>query len=195
MRRKPGNITRPGGNIPTLSFSRPDDQRLLFEIIDLSGLKRNIPTASHKHDFYEFIFITKGKAKDWVDFREYIVGEKEMLSIPKGCVHQNEARERMEGFIFLFTSDFFNPEQYRSVGQLEVFNNFVPSHLVSFQRDETEWVDLMALFGILHKEYLRHRQVENNNLLRHLLLSFCFKFRHLKIIWRLLSGKGFYNCL
>ena len=78
MRRKPGNITQPGGNIPTLSFSRPDDQRLLFEIIDLSGLKRNIPTASHKHDFYEFIFITKGKAKDWVDFSEYIVGEKEV---------------------------------------------------------------------------------------------------------------------
>ncbi|MEI9934899.1 MAG: AraC family transcriptional regulator [Ferruginibacter sp.] len=159
--------------VETLLFQRHDDNKLLFEIIDLSKPDKIIPATYHRHDFYEIVIIVKGKTKQLVDFKRYSVKDEEVLIIPKGSIHYGDFKEKLNGFILLFTSDFFTKEQYDFLSQLEIFNASYNSNLVKFSK--TEWNEINQLFGILKQTYFIQHKTVNKNTLRFLFLAFSAK--------------------
>ncbi|OAQ43491.1 hypothetical protein A5893_17280 [Pedobacter psychrophilus] len=158
-------------NIQTLQFKLPDEKRILFEIISLSNLDREIPPSIHRHNFYEIVIITKGETKQIVDFKTYNVTEKEVLIIPKGSIHQGSFKEKLEGYIVLFTPEFLTKEQGDLLAHFEIFNASINTNLLTF--DNEEWNDVLQFFTLLQKEYFQNKN--NKNTLRFLFLAFATK--------------------
>ncbi len=61
----------------------------------------------HKHNFYEILWITKGKSNHNIDFKEYEILENTLFFISPGQLHLFEEWENIEGFAILFTEQFF----------------------------------------------------------------------------------------
>ncbi|MEI9955615.1 MAG: AraC family transcriptional regulator [Ferruginibacter sp.] len=163
--------------VETLAFHRPDDTKLLFEIIDLSRPGNKIPATPHRHDFYEIAVILKGKTTQLVDFKTYKANSKEVLIIPKGSIHQGAFKEKLEGFLILFTSDFFTKEQYDFLSQLELFNASYNSNRIKFNRGG--WDEVTSFFNALKQEYFTPAKTADKNILRFLLLAFSAKLNAL----------------
>lgn len=66
----------------------------------------NIPFP-HKHNFYEILWIKKGKSKQNIDFKPYEILENTLFFISPGQLHLFEEWEDIEGFVVLFTEQFF----------------------------------------------------------------------------------------
>ncbi|WP_300979149.1 AraC family transcriptional regulator [Flavobacterium sp.] len=61
----------------------------------------------HKHNFYSIMWITNGKSKQHIDFKNYTVFEDTLFFISPGQLHLFEEWENIEGFIIAFTESFF----------------------------------------------------------------------------------------
>lgn len=61
----------------------------------------------HKHNFYEILWITKGNSKQNIDYKNYSISENTLFFISPGQLHLLEEWEGIEGFIILFTEEFF----------------------------------------------------------------------------------------
>ena len=61
----------------------------------------------HKHNFYEILWITKGKSKQNIDFKEYKISKNTLFFISPGQLHLFEQWENIEGYVILFTEQFF----------------------------------------------------------------------------------------
>jgi AraC family transcriptional activator of pobA len=61
----------------------------------------------HKHNFYEILWITKGRSKQNIDFKEYEISKDTLFFISPGQLHLFEKWENIEGFVVLFTEQFF----------------------------------------------------------------------------------------
>jgi len=62
---------------------------------------------THKHSFYEIIWIEEGKSLQVIDFREYEMSRGSLFFISPGQVHRFEEWKRVKGGSILFTGDFF----------------------------------------------------------------------------------------
>ena len=164
-------------SVETLDFKRPDNGKLLFEIIDLNQPDREIPETYHRHDFFEIVIILKGSTKHFVDFKAYTVTRNEILLIPQNCIHQGGFRENITGYLLLFTKDFFTSEQYNYIYGLEIFNVSYGDNLIRL--NEREWDEMYQLLLSLIQEYDFQKKSLNNNTLRFLLLAFNTKLNTL----------------
>jgi AraC family transcriptional regulator, transcriptional activator of pobA len=160
-------------SIEILNFKRPDSEKLLFEIIDLSSLQRSIPSSFHRHDFFEIIIITKGKTQQSVDFNKMELNETEILCIPQNSIHQGDFKEKLNGYILLFTTDFLSSGQYDSLAKLDIFNPSLNAGPLKFQGQH--WEQVLDFIKILNLEYADFVSHQSPNILRHLLLAFCLK--------------------
>jgi len=61
----------------------------------------------HKHNFYELLWITKGKSKQNIDFKNYSISENTLFFISPGQLHLFEEWNDIEGYVILFTETFF----------------------------------------------------------------------------------------
>lgn len=61
----------------------------------------------HKHNFYSVMWITKGKSKQHIDFKNYTISENTLFFISPGQRHLFEEWEEIEGYVVLFTEPFF----------------------------------------------------------------------------------------
>lgn len=61
----------------------------------------------HKHNFYEILWITKGNSNQNIDFKNYTISEHTLFFISPGQLHLFEEWENIEGFVVLFTEQFF----------------------------------------------------------------------------------------
>ncbi|MBK0381672.1 helix-turn-helix domain-containing protein [Pedobacter sp. SD-b] len=61
----------------------------------------------HKHNFYEILWIKKGKSKQSIDYKNYSIAENTLFFISPGQLHLFEEWQGIEGFVILFTEQFF----------------------------------------------------------------------------------------
>lgn len=61
----------------------------------------------HKHNFYELLWITKGKSKQTIDYKNYEITTDSLFFISPGQLHLFEEWQDIEGFCILFTEDYF----------------------------------------------------------------------------------------
>lgn len=78
----------------------------------------------HRHDFYEILFIHKGSGIYIIDDIEYEITPPCIFFLSSGQVHELTISKDIEGYIFLFTADFYNLH-HQNKGKLLEFPFFL----------------------------------------------------------------------
>lgn len=61
----------------------------------------------HKHDFYEVLFITEGSGYHIIDSNRYNITPPCVFFLSPGQAHKLELSNDIDGYIFLFTAEFY----------------------------------------------------------------------------------------
>ena len=98
--------------IPVLKFQ---NGALPFKVETLKNFIENqddIQEGPHSHNYFEMVWLTKGRATLSVDMQEYTIGTNMIFCARPNQTHQFKMEEDMEGFIFSFTDSFFKMDEY-----------------------------------------------------------------------------------
>ncbi len=97
-------------NIPTYSlnsFSHPAyaDRQFQVEVFDAN---RHFQVSyPHRHDFFEMLYINKGSGIHVIDSSEYKVNPPCIFFMSPGQAHKLEFSSDIEGYLYIFTAEFY----------------------------------------------------------------------------------------
>ncbi len=97
-------------NIPTYSLksfshSEFEDRHFQVEVFDANRhFKVSYP---HRHDFFEMLYINKGSGIHVIDSSEYKVNPPCIFFMSPGQAHKLEFSSDIEGYIYIFTADYY----------------------------------------------------------------------------------------
>jgi AraC-like DNA-binding protein/quercetin dioxygenase-like cupin family protein len=89
------------------NFSSPErkDQQFQVEVFDA---KRHFSVKyPHRHDFFEVLFLQKGSGYHVIDGNKYEIKPPSVFFMSPGQAHKLELSQDIEGYIFIFTADFY----------------------------------------------------------------------------------------
>ena len=97
-------------NIPVYSlqnFSSPDRKSQQFQV-EIFDAKRHFQVKyPHRHDFFEVLYIQKGSGFHVIDSNKYEIKPPCVFFLSPGQAHKLELSHDIEGFIFIFTAEFY----------------------------------------------------------------------------------------
>lgn len=98
-------------NIPVYSLNafkkenNADRQQYQVEIFDANRhFKVSYP---HRHDFYEILYLNNGSGIHIIDNNEYLIKPPCIFFLSPGQAHKLDLSQDIEGYIFIFTSEFY----------------------------------------------------------------------------------------
>jgi AraC-like DNA-binding protein len=109
--------------------------------------------SSHRDNFYEIIWVTKGRGTHFIDFTHYPIKPHSLYFVSPGQIHAWELIEDVTGYAIMFTNEFFSLELHDKdiISDIPFFNtvNAAPMLHVNheqaatfneiFQRSEREY--------------------------------------------------------
>ena len=100
----------PSEQIPVYSlqsFSSPERKSQQFQV-EVFDAKRHFSVKyPHRHDFFEVLYLQKGSGFHVIDGNKYEIKPPCVFFMSPGQAHKLELSNDVEGFIFIFTSDFY----------------------------------------------------------------------------------------
>ncbi len=88
-------------------FQSKNDRSNLFEV-ELFDANRHFQVSyPHRHDFYEILYLSKGSGFHIIDSNKYTINPPCIFFLSPGQAHRLELSHDIEGFIFIFTSEFY----------------------------------------------------------------------------------------
>ena len=97
-------------NIPVYSldkFKSKNDKCSLYEV-ELFDANRHFQVSyPHKHDFYEILYLSNGSGYHIIDSNKYEIKPPCIFFLSPGQAHKVELSDDIEGYIFIFTSEFY----------------------------------------------------------------------------------------
>jgi len=97
-------------NIPVYSidkFKRKPSPYAHFQVEVFDADRHFEVQYPHRHDFFEILFLTKGTGIHIIDFKEYEIKANAIFFLSPGQIHTIEFSQDVEGYIFLFTPEFY----------------------------------------------------------------------------------------
>jgi len=89
------------------NFSSPERNRQQFQV-EVFDAKRHFSVKyPHRHDFFEVLYLAKGSGYHVIDSNKYEIKPPCVFFMSPGQAHKLELSQDIEGFIFIFTSDFY----------------------------------------------------------------------------------------
>lgn len=89
------------------NFSSPERKSQQFQV-EVFDAKRHFSVKyPHRHDFFEVLFLQKGSGYHIIDGNKYEIIPPCIFFMSPGQAHKLELSNDIEGFIFIFTSDFY----------------------------------------------------------------------------------------
>jgi len=158
-----------------------------FEILDLTELydkAKRLLIVPHRAEFYNIIWIRKGVLNLSVDFNPITLNAGSILFVPKESVKLFEESCDYEGYIFIFTDEFFNKNinDIRYLQSNILFNDLRRIAPVEIPQSCT---DFELLFQAMTTELQNQKDAAHAELLRNYLHNF------LLIAERIKRAKGF----
>lgn len=143
-------------DVKKMSFkhSKPGTRSKGFEITTIDKILRKdkfmVLTKPAQVDFYNMIFITKGKGSFEVDFKEYPVSRGDIIFISEEREHRFIGYEELEGVILIFTEDFL----YEVLGTqtVEVLDLFKDTYLNPIMDVSVDGNDILERQAMLLKD-------------------------------------------
>ncbi len=96
--------------IPTYSlnsFSKAKHLSRQFQVEVFDANRHFKVSYPHRHDFFEVLFLTKGSGYHVIDSCKYKIEPPTVFFMSPGQAHKIEFSSDIEGFIFIFTSEFY----------------------------------------------------------------------------------------
>lgn len=96
--------------IPTYklhSFSSPEKRSGQFQVEIFDANRHFQVEYPHRHDFFELLFIEKGSGIHTIDGNSYNIEPPCLFFLSPGQAHKLEISDDIEGYIYIFTSDFY----------------------------------------------------------------------------------------
>ncbi|MBN1820579.1 MAG: helix-turn-helix domain-containing protein [Prolixibacteraceae bacterium] len=97
-------------NIPTYSlqnFSSPERGGQQFQVEVFDANRHFSVKYPHRHDFFEVLYLSNGSGFHVIDGNKYEIEPPCIFFMSPGQAHKIEFSTDIEGFIFIFTSDFY----------------------------------------------------------------------------------------
>jgi AraC-like DNA-binding protein/quercetin dioxygenase-like cupin family protein len=97
-------------HIPVYSLGEfaSSKQRSSMYQVEVFDAKRHFEVSyPHKHDFYEVLFLTQGSGYHIIDSNKYEIKPPCVFFLSPGQAHKLELSHDIDGYIFLFTAEFY----------------------------------------------------------------------------------------
>lgn len=89
------------------NFSAPNSERSQFKV-ELFDANRHFEVSyPHRHDFFEVLYLQKGSGYHVIDSNKYEINPPCIFFLSPGQAHKLELSNDVEGYIYIFTSDFY----------------------------------------------------------------------------------------
>ncbi len=89
------------------NFSSPERQSQQFQV-EIFDAKRHFSVKyPHRHDFFEVLYLLKGSGYHVIDSNKYEIKPPCVFFMSPGQAHKLELSQDIEGYIFIFTADFY----------------------------------------------------------------------------------------
>lgn len=102
------------------SFSSRERESQLFQVEVFDANRHFAVKYPHRHDFFEVLYLSKGTGFHVIDGNKYQIEPPCVFFMSQGQAHKIEFSQDIEGYIFIFTPEFYLIE----------YNN--PNRLIEF---------------------------------------------------------------
>lgn len=89
------------------SFSAPDSASRQFQVEVFDANRHFAVSYPHRHDFFEVLYLHKGSGFHVIDSNKYEIKPPCIFFMSPGQAHKLELSNDIEGYIYIFTSDFY----------------------------------------------------------------------------------------
>src|SRR5210317_2576986 len=97
-------------NIPVYSlhnFSSSGKESQLFQVEIFDANRHFSVEYPHRHDFFEVLYLSKGSGFHVIDGNKYKITPPCAFFMSPGQAHKIEFSNDIEGYIFIFTAEFY----------------------------------------------------------------------------------------
>ena len=92
-------------SLQNFSSSGRDNQQFQVEVFDAN--RHFAVKYPHRHDFFEVLFLSKGSGFHVIDGNKYKINPPCIFFMSPGQAHKIEFSSDIEGYIFIFTAEFY----------------------------------------------------------------------------------------
>lgn len=126
-----------------------------FEITRFDEMEEPQVEDTHKHTFYEIIWIEKGRSRQMIDYRDYEISPGSLFFISPGQVHQFEDWRPVQGGSIFFTEEFFllNAGHRDKLFELTFLDSYYANPVVKPRKSELD--EIMQTINLLSRERRR----------------------------------------
>lgn len=89
------------------SFSSPERKSQQFQVEVFDANRHFAVKYPHRHDFYEVLYLSKGSGFHVIDGNKYEIKPPCIFFMSPGQAHKIEFSGDIEGYIYIFTSEFY----------------------------------------------------------------------------------------
>jgi AraC-like DNA-binding protein/mannose-6-phosphate isomerase-like protein (cupin superfamily) len=103
-------MKNPAEQLPVYSldnFSSPERKSQQFQVEVFDANRHFSVKYPHRHDFFEVLYLLKGSGYHVIDGNNYEIKPPCVFFMSPGQAHKLELSSDIEGYIFIFTSDFY----------------------------------------------------------------------------------------
>jgi len=103
-------MKQPAEQLPVYSlpdFSSPERENQQFQVEVFDANRHFSVKYPHRHDFFEVLFLMKGSGFHVIDGNNYEIKPPCVFFMSPGQAHKLELSHDIEGYIFIFTADFY----------------------------------------------------------------------------------------
>jgi AraC-like DNA-binding protein/quercetin dioxygenase-like cupin family protein len=107
------------------NFSSPERKSQQFQV-EVFDAKRHFSVKyPHRHDFFEVLYLMRGSGFHVIDSNKYKINPPCVFFMSPGQAHKIEFSNDIEGYIFIFTADFYlaNRSNQNSLIEFPFFYN------------------------------------------------------------------------
>ena len=182
-------------NIPVYSlrsFSSGDRESQQFQVEVFDANRHFAVKYPHRHDFFEVLYLAHGSGFHVIDGNKYEIKPPCVFFMSPGQAHKIEVSHDIEGFIFIFTPEFYLID-YNNQNRLIEFPFFFtirqdnPPLLLS-DNNEVEFLESLFKNGIAELQKGENYSINFLRSLLNLILTYCAA--RYKSEENVLSGKG-----
>lgn len=183
-------------NIPIYSlnsFSNAKHLSRQFQVEIFDANRHFKVSYPHRHDFFEVLFLTKGSGYHVIDSSKYKIEPPTVFFMSPGQAHKLEFSSDIEGFIFIFTPEFYLINKTNNNRLLEfpfffTINQDNPP-LVLEQNDKAQFITQLFTQAINEVAKADDLNMELLRALLDTLLNFCATL-YKSEAYELSTGKG-----
>ena len=103
-------MKQPTEQLPVYSlqnFSKPERISQQFQVEVFDANRHFAVKYPHRHDFFEVLYLKKGSGFHVIDGNNYEIKPPCVFFMSRGQAHKLELSQDIEGYLFIFTADFY----------------------------------------------------------------------------------------